>query len=288
MNQRNYSPDEEDTSIDSCSYLNLSYISINYENLFKEKRNTNYNNFETNENIIFKLAYNKVFNLRNEETIIDNENMNHLLIKTEGVKPNKPSINKKKRGRKITNNNDNKRKRDPHDKFVNDNVIKKIQIHYMNFIINFINDCISYKEKSYQFKYFIHKVKSDSSKKHIKELENSSINYLLKNIPISSKFKCSENRNKNLVDKLLKNEEDNFFKEIFGMKYLELFDYYFNNNEPSEEIIINNNKIKLSSDTNIFYELIQNNKDMKERILQIVEKIYNKKLVKENSMNYEE
>ena len=149
----------------------------------------------------------------------------------------------------------------------------------MSFIIDFINDCISSyeeykKKKSFYFKDFIHKVKSDSSKKHIEELENSTINDLLKNIPISNKNKkCSEMQNKNLVDKILKIEKDNFFKNLFEMKYLELFDYYFNNNEPSNKIEINNKKIKLLK-TKLFYELIQKNKEMKERILQVIEKNY--------------
>ena len=278
MNSRNFSSDEEDTSIDNYSYFNLPYKPIDYDKLFKEKRNTKYNDLETNENISFKLVYNQVFNLSKEETIIDNENKEHLIM-PKPTEPTKSFISKRKRGRKTANNSNNKRKRNPHDKYSDDNVIKKIQIHYMNFIIDFINDCISSyeeykKKKSFYFKDFIHKVKSDSSKKHIEELENSTINDLLKNIPISNKNKkCSEMQNKNLVDKILKIEKDNFFKNLFEMKYLELFDYYFNNNEPSNKIEINNKKIKLLK-TKLFYELIQKNKEMKERILQVIEKNY--------------
>jgi hypothetical protein len=62
------------------------------------------------------------------------------------------------------------------------------------------------------------------------------------------------------------------------MKYLELFDYYYNNNEPLKEIEINNKIIKLSPDTETFYTLIQNNEDMKERILKVAEKIYINKI----------
>ena len=87
MNSRNYSLDEEDTSINNSSYLNLPYISIDYEKLFKEKRNTKYNDLGTNENMIFKLAYNRGFNLSKEETIIDNENKEHLIM----PKPTEPT-----------------------------------------------------------------------------------------------------------------------------------------------------------------------------------------------------
>ena len=157
MNSRNYSLDEEDTSINNSSYLNLPYISIDYDKLFKEKRNTKYNGFGTNENIIFKLAYNRVFNLSKEETIIDNENIKHLIM-PKPTEPTKFFINKRKRGRKIANNSNNKRKRNPHDKYSDDNVIKKIQIHYMSFIIDFINDCISSYEEYKKKNLFILKI----------------------------------------------------------------------------------------------------------------------------------
>ena len=148
----------------------------------------------------------------------------------------------------------------------------------MNFIIDFINDFINSKGKRNRFIEFNYKVKSDISKAHRKELEDSSINDLLNNILISKKYKKCPEYNKNLVGKLLKNKKDTSLKDLFGMKYLELFDYYYNNNEPSKEIEINNKIIKLSPDTETFYTLIQNNEDMKERILEVAEKIYINKI----------
>ena len=273
MRTRNYFSYDEDSSSDSNSYTDSSCVSIDYENLFQEHINIfNYNSnlinnsfSYTNEN--FKLAFNQAFILRKGETKIDYENKKNL-FSTEHL------TTKRKRGRFISKKN----KRKEHNKYTEDNVITKIQNHYMNFIIDFINDFINSKDKRNRFIEFNYKVKSDISKAHRKELEDSSINDLLNNILISKKYKKCPEYNKNLVGKLLKNKKDTSLKDLFGMKYLELFDYYYNNNEPLKEIEINNKIIKLSPDTETFYTLIQNNEDMKERILKVAEKIYINKI----------
>ena len=273
MCTRNYSSYDEDSSNDSNSYTDLTCVSIDYDNLFQEHRNIfKYNNdlitnpFSfINEN--FKLAFNQVFILRKGETKIDYENKKNL-FSTEHP------TTKRKRGRFTLKKNERKE----HTKYTEDNIIRKIQNHYMNFIIYFINDFINSKDKRNRFIEFNYKVKSDITKAHRKELEDSSINDLLNNILISKKYKKCPEYNKNLVGKLLKNKKDTSLKDLFGMKYLELFDYYYNNNEPSKEIEINNKIIKLSPDTETFYTLIQNNEDMKERILEVAEKIYINKI----------
>ena len=273
MYKRNYSSYDEDSSSDSNSYTDSTCVSIDYDNLFQEHRNIfKYNNdlitnpFSfINEN--FKLAFNQVFILRKGETKIDYENKKNL-FSTEHP------TTKRKRGRFTLKKNERKE----HTKYTEDNIIRKIQNHYMNFIIDFINDFINSKDKRNRFIEFNYKVKSDISKAHRKELEDSSINDLLNNILISKKYKKCPEYNKNLVGKLLKNKKDTSLKDLFGMKYLELFDYYYNNNEPLKEIEINNKIIKLSPDTETFYTLIQNNEDMKERILEVAEKIYINKI----------
>ena len=131
MITRNYSTYDEDSSNDSNSYLNSKYISIDFENLFQEKTNIlKYNNelenkLFTNTNENFKSTFNQVFILRKEETEIENENKKYLFS-------TKHFTNKRKRGRLTSN----KKKRNEHTKYTEDNVITKIQTHYMNFIIN--------------------------------------------------------------------------------------------------------------------------------------------------------
>ena len=181
---------------------------------------------------------------------------------------------KKKRGRPANNNT----KRKPHTKNTEDNVITKIKTHYMKFIINFINDCINSKNKKKLFKHFNHKDKSSPTRMHIKELQDSSISDLLMNIQFSTKYKKNKKNaefNRKLVEKLSK--DNTFFTRLFKMEYLELFDYYYNGNKPTKNIVIDDQTIKLSESTTTFFDLIQKNKvdkEHKERILEVAEKIF--------------
>ena len=189
------------------------------------------------------------------------------------------NFGKKKRGRPATNNS----KRKPHTKNTEDNVITKIKTHYMKFIINFINDCINSKNKKKLFKHFNHKDKSSPTRMHIKELQDSSISDLLMNIQFSTKYKQNKKNaefNRKLVEKLSK--DNTFFTRLFKMEYLELFDYYYNGNKPTKKIVIDDQTIKLSESTTTFFDLIQKNKDdkeHKERILEVAEKIFKIKKV---------
>ena len=148
----------------------------------------------------------------------------------------------------------------------------------MKFIIDIINDCIPAEEKRYKrnrFKQFNHGDKRNSNKIHIEELKNSSINDLLKKFSASPKYNCDEYANRKLVEKYTK--ENSFLKDLFKMEYLELFNYYYNGNRRTREIIINDRKIKLSKETKTFYDLIENknnDKKHKERILEITKKIF--------------
>ena len=66
------------------------------------------------------------------------------------------------------------------------------------------------------------------------------------------------------------------------MEYLELFDYYYNGNKPTKNIVIDDQTIKLSESTTTFFDLIQKNKvdkEHKERILEVAEKIFKIKKV---------
>ena len=105
----------------------------------------------------------------------------------------------------------------------------------------------------------------------------------MNNICVSPKYKCNEYANRKLVDKYTK--KNSFLKDLFKMEYLELFHYYYNGNKPTREIIINNKTIKLSENTETFFDLIEKNKNDKkhiERILEVAEKIFKVKKVWKN------
>ena len=119
-----------------------------------------------------------------------------------------------KRGRKPENNS----KKETHDSKSYDNILIKIQVHYMNFIISFINDCIRAfnKSKKLFFKKFNTDIKKKISKMSFDSIKNSTINEILSNIKISRKYKKFDPYyNKVNLNILLK---DDWFKKLFGMK----------------------------------------------------------------------
>ena len=77
-------------------------------------------------------------------------------------------------------------KKAEHTDWDKDNITSKIQIHYFNFIISFLNDCAKVPsflgKKRKKFLNFNHKEKSKSSSKHLEEMKKLSILDILKNI----------------------------------------------------------------------------------------------------------
>ena len=104
-------------------------------------------------------------------------------------------LRKTKRGRP---NKLNKRKKE-HSSSSTDNVIRKIQTHYLTFITSFANDSIKgfFEEQKYKFANFTYKEKSKVSFDYLDEMKNSTIGDLLFKMTISSKFKCCKDNNIN-------------------------------------------------------------------------------------------
>ena len=87
--------------------------------------------------------------------------------------------------------------------------------------------------------------KSNSTYEHVNTLKNCTINNLLENLKISNKYKkFDEDFNKKNKEKLIQNS---WFQKLFEMKYTTLFNYYFNDNKPLNEMILFEKKIILTS-----------------------------------------
>ena len=198
----------------------------------------------------------------NDDIEIENENK---------MKIEKPifetKLGKKKRGRKAKRIN-----KKVHGAGDRDNIISKIQTHYLNFVINFLNDSIKefYKNKRINFKKFNHADKSNSTYEHVNALKNCTINNLLENLKISNKYKkFDEDFNKKNKEKLIQNS---WFQKLFEMKYTTLFTYYFNDNKPLNEMILFEKKIILTSKTKSFYDLTEKNKEYKKEFIELAQR----------------
>lgn len=104
-------------------------------------------------------------------------------------------------------------------------------------------------------------------------MKNSTIGDLIRKMNISSKYKCSNDKNIITMKQL---EQDHFCVNIFEIKYLDLFSKYYNNNQPLKELLIEGKKITFSPSTKSFSELFQKkcNLNLKDELINIAENFY--------------
>ena len=194
----------------------------------------------------------------------------------------KPSLKNKKK--KYTNHN---KKKIIHDNTKQDNLQRKIHVHFLSFLVNISNDAlkteIKKKDKNYNFKNIAHKIKLKINEKYFNSIKSLSIKDILKN-DISPKFSTfDKDENKNILNKisLLSN---NWLNEFFSMTYLDLLNYYYTE-QKIDKIVFNKQEILFSEKTKTFYDLLdkKSNKDIKEQLKEVLFRIFFSK----NSQEFE-
>ena len=133
-------------------------------------------------------------------------------------------ISKKRRGRHRLN--DPKSERTFHDKNSWDNILRKVQVRILNFIISYANAIL--KEFNYEDQFFNlnYGFKNNVNKEFFESLKNSTLSNIVCN-NISKKYKTKDNNNnKKLYEKI---KENSLLKKIFDEKFLVLFDCYYKN-----------------------------------------------------------
>ena len=141
-----------------------------------------------------------------------------------------------------------------HSKFSCDNLVTKIQVHFMDFLVDLLNEILTnlgYNEKLFKLSY---KYKKRTTKKDLQRLFSSSIGDILSN-PISQKYSLQKSDiNRVIICKIM--NKDLIIKKILLENYLNIFKkiYYKNNrtinlNEYGlDEIIILPDHIKMYKD----------------------------------------
>ena len=167
-----------------------------------------------------------------------------------------------------------KKKKHSRDDF--DNIQRKIQVHYLTFIVNFCNDAIKVvygNNTSHNFKQIDYEIKKTINHKFVNELHSLTIKELLRK-KISPKIKRqSEFVNIDTLKKVC--EEWDFLDKLFSMKYLDFFNkFYFKEGELINKINFDGKEIVFSNNTKPFYSLIKKNETYKNKIIEIAKIIY--------------
>lgn len=170
-----------------------------------------------------------------------------------------------------------------HDKYFEDNILRKIQVHYINFIKFYINEILSILGFDVEFYDINYNIKKTTNKNNISLLKSLPISYILcQNISRKFRklFKQNKNINKTIFNKVINND---IIKDIVFQKYERLFkDVYLKNKKC---ININGQNIFLQT-VKTFEDLLKNDKDFstnslyRTKINEVIEKYYFKKYFK--------
>ena len=220
----------------------------------------------SNIDILYDSSFLSDFNLMDISGTNEKENNNKKdLFKTEQLK--------RKRGRKINKES----KKATHSALFKDNIKRKIQVHFLTFLVSLINDIIStFPFKGISLKDLAYNMKAKISEMYFEKLKKSSIKELIENINISSKFKnYEENINNEVIKKLIEYDYD-YFSKLFEKDYLFFFRLYYNDEKPLNKLSLFGKTIEFSKKTESFYILIKNqeDKELKKAIIEGAKKYF--------------
>ena len=265
--------EQKDNINKNKNFIFESVNNIILNNLDKLSNDNYINNY--NNKILF---YKFINNIRNQKLI----DLNILNIKTTSYETfDNPKLKKEKflftvhsefneennknhsrRGRKLKN--EQRYSRRVHSASDYDNILRKIQVHFLNFITNYANDVIKLfinDKKVPTFKSLDYKIKKTVNYQYFEELKLKPISEILI-LKISPKMKKhDENENIKVYDTICKRCP--YFYGFFQKNYLSLFkEYYYN-----KRFEVNGREIQLSLRTKTFSDLLKKNIHHKERLI---------------------
>ena len=250
--ENNIESDSMMTKDDFLMITNSSNLDIRNKDLLNFKlQNTSIDPFENFENLSMR------------DSIYNNENSDSKekkqIFKT--VKSSNQLI-KKKRGR----NRKRKQNEKFHDKKSPDNVLRKIQVHYLSFIIDFLNNILRIFNYNRQFLELDYNLKKDVNKKHINKLKKNTLEEIVCN-DISSKFKKHKiNENKLLCEEV---KENPVLKRILSENYCHFFKkiYYPSKNPMNLNEYGLTKKVILFKNIKMYKDLLEKDGALKDNIL---------------------
>ena len=244
--------------------LNSEIISNSENNPLISGRNNENNSFFINNEYspIFepekkeKKIINKTKNQNSNEqfTLSNDQNKNNLKKEIKfAIKKINP-----KRGR-ISKRSIRMEKSKTHDRNTIDNLLRKVQVHYLTFIIKFLNNVLMALDKKKKFKKLDYKYKRNINKTFVNSLKVNNIGDIISS-KISKKYKKTDkDYNKNLVKEY---KEDKILSQIFKEQYLILFrKIYFKNKKKinMKELGLDIDKEISLSNIKMYEDLLKDN-----------------------------
>ncbi len=283
MNNNLPSPTTESSNINDNSindnlknlqnFPNNNYISSAF------KKNYNINSI----NEFFSLKDFPIFHkINNKNNIIINDILDEMTFNFESKSNSKnnsskknlfkletqPQLIKKKRGR-ASNDKDKKNKtKRVHSSIDFDNILRKLQVHFLSFIIHFINEILDEfypNEKNFRFLNLSYEAKKNVKHDYVENLKKNKIKDILKLKP-SSKYKIhnNENINKEVYNKIC--ESNPYLTNFFEKTYLDLFNKYYI--KSTKTFIFDNKEITFKK-ASFFSDLLKANQISANKIEQI-------------------
>ena len=262
------------------SHINFNNIEVSNDNIENElihqdlglpnqnNESQEINSIKNNETEKTKTTnLNEILDIKKENSILFIINKGENISKENS---NNMTFIKRKRGRTKSLMNDNKF---IHDKNSSDNLKRKIHVHFLSFIVSYLNEILknlNYKQRFLQLDYYF---KKNINNEYFKYIKKQSIGDIICN-RISYKYKLEKKYyNKKIYEQIKENE---ILNKIFSQSYLNLFKniYYKSNNIISLKEYGLNKNIFLSTKVKMYKDLLYNIKDLdinKEHIKKINE-----------------
>ena len=234
----------ENNSTKKSSYLyigNNDTVDIGFENFLKDS--------------MINSSEKEIDSINNSEI---NENKELFMIKKHSNQ-----LTKKKRGR------DKKKEQNKkvHDKSSTDNILSKIQNHYLSFIIDFLNNILKFLNYNQKFLKSDYNYRKNINIEHVNKLKMKTLAEIVC-IDISSKYKkYKKNENKLICEQI---KEKQVLKNILSENYLEFFKkvYYKSQNPINLNEYGLNEEIELKN-VKMYKDLLEKCGALNEKILKI-------------------
>lgn len=257
---------------------NIRSKKVEKKNEINEKINDKHDKKIKND--VIKFITNKEDNNINN----NNQNLNNSNIKYNPIFIiNNETQNITKKGRRATKNNSKVHLASDYD-----NILTKVQVHFLSFIINFMNDIlrtfIPNINKDSLFKNIDYRIKKTINHASIKKIQTKNILEILR-FDISPKYKLfHKSTNSIIADKIC--EKLPFMEEILKKNYLDFFNEYYY--APSDKnYCIDGRTIKVTEKTEIFSELLKRNLSYKDRIKNVIMYYFNCDYKRIRSKNFD-